>query len=69
MQNANCDKYLSNAICMKGPWVSKNEKEEIILAGVHKAGACQSDEVPHVAVQVSHAPFLKWIKDVTGINT
>jgi len=51
-----------------GPWVSKNEKGDVILAGVHKAGDCAMDEVPHVAVQVSHAPFLKWIKDVTGIN-
>ena len=53
---------------MKGPWVSKNERAEITLAGVHQGGNCAVDEVPHIAVQVSHAPYLKWIQEVTGIN-
>jgi len=51
-----------------GPWVSKNDQGEVVLAGVHNSGDCDIDEVPHFAVKVSFPPYLTWIKKVTGIN-
>ena len=51
-----------------GPWVAKNDRGEVILVGVHKAGICDDHEIPHVAAQVSHPPYLAWIKQEIGIK-
>ena len=51
-----------------GPWVAQNDRGEVILAGVHKAGICHVHEIPHAAVQVSYPPYLAWIKQVIGIK-
>jgi len=54
-----------------GPWVVKNEHGDAILAGVHWAGVCASEEyldaLPHLAVRVSYPKFLRWMKKVTGL--
>ena len=60
--------YHNRYFILIGPWVSKNEKGEVILAGVHNSGDCDIDELPHVAVKVSFPPYLTWIKKVIGIN-
>jgi len=50
-----------------GPWVVRKRNGDNILAGVHMAGKCKSDDHPHLAVRVSYPKFLRWIKKVTGL--
>ena len=51
-----------------GPWVSRNDRGEVVLAGVHKGGRCKRHEVSHAAAQVSYPPYLAWIKKEIGIK-